>query len=173
MDNDIHYKKKNHIVIMTEKVGPHGHVDRCVLRFPMSNEFHTSMNVRNKQPWKPQWLPNKQNIEFSNLFSNHVARDHGVWYFSKVCHLIILATLALPNTFCIVGGMKRVITDVQTSVSESFTLLQILLCGLLVLINLPVYQGLFLRRDNGSLPASSLAYSSIMFALLGCAIALY
>ena len=65
------------------------------------------------------------------------------------------------------------ITDVQTSVSESFTLLQILLCGLLVLTNLPVYQGLFLRRDNGSLPTSSLANSSIMFALLGCAIALY
>lgn len=100
---------------MTKKVGPHGHVDRCVLCFPVSNEFHISiMNVGNKQPCKPQWLPNKQNIEFSNLFSNHGARDHGVWYFSKVFHLIILATLALLNTFCIVGGMKRVITDVQT-----------------------------------------------------------
>jgi len=100
------------------------------------------------------------------IFFPILERDHGVWYFSKVCHLIILATLVLLNKFCIVGGMKRVITDVQTSVSESFTLLQILLCGLLVLINLHVYQGLFLRRDNGSLPTSSLTYSSIMFALL-------
>ena len=83
----------------------------------------------------------------------------------------ILATLALLNSFCFVGGMKRVIEDVQTSVSESFTL-PILLCGLLVLINLPVYQGLFLRKDNGSMP-TSVTYLSIMFALLACAIALY
>ena len=83
----------------------------------------------------------------------------------------ILATLALLNSFCFVGGMKRVIVDVQTSVSESFTL-PILLCGLLVLINLPVYQGLFLRKDNGSMP-TSVTYLSIMFALLACAIALY
>ena len=73
----------------------------------------------------------------------------------------ILATLALLNSFCFVGGMKRVIVDVQTSVSESFTL-PILLCGLLVLINLPVYQGLFLRKDNGSMP-TSVTYSSICY----------
>ena len=83
----------------------------------------------------------------------------------------ILATLALLNSFYFVGGMKRVIVDVQTSVSESFTL-PILLCGLLVLIDLPVYQGLFLRKDNGSMP-TSVTYLSIMFALLACAIALY
>ena len=83
----------------------------------------------------------------------------------------ILTTLALLNAFCFVGGMKRAIADVQTLVSEPFEL-QILLCGLLVLINLPVYQGLFLRKDNGRMP-TSVSYQSIIFALLACAIALY
>ncbi|KAE7995203.1 hypothetical protein FH972_000028 [Carpinus fangiana] len=85
----------------------------------------------------------------------------------------IIATLALLNAFCLVGGMKRVIMedDVQTLLSDPFAL-QILLCGLLVLINLPVYQGLFLRKDNGRMP-TSLTLRSIMFALLVCALVLY
>jgi hypothetical protein len=83
----------------------------------------------------------------------------------------IIATLALLNAFCFVGGMKRVIMDVRTLLSDPFTL-QIILCGLLVMINLPVYQGLFLRQDNGRMP-TSLTQLSIMFALLACALALY
>ena len=83
----------------------------------------------------------------------------------------ILATLALLNAFCFIGGIKRVTKDVETLVWEQFTL-QILLCKLLVFINLPVYQALFLRKDNGSMP-TSVTYRSIMFALLACAISLY
>ena len=83
----------------------------------------------------------------------------------------ILATLALLNSFCFVGGMKRVIVDVQTLVSEPF-ILRILPCGLLVLINFPVYQGLFLRKGNGRMP-TSVTYLSIMCALSVCTIALY
>ncbi|XP_050288233.1 cellulose synthase-like protein E6 isoform X2 [Quercus robur] len=83
----------------------------------------------------------------------------------------ILATLALLNTFCFIGGMVRVIVDVEILVWERFTL-QILLCGLLVFINLPVYQGLFLRKDNGSMP-TSVTCQSIMSAILACAISLY
>ncbi|XP_062160871.1 cellulose synthase-like protein E6 [Alnus glutinosa] len=83
----------------------------------------------------------------------------------------IIATLSLLNAFCLVGGMKRVLMDVQNLLSDTFTL-QILLCGLLVMINLPVYQGLFLRKDKARMP-SSLTQRSIMFALLACALALY
>lgn len=84
----------------------------------------------------------------------------------------IIATIALLNAFCLVGGMKRlIITDVQTMVSNPFTL-QILLCTLLVLINLPVYQGLFLRKDKGRMP-TSVTQRSVVFALLGCALAMY
>ncbi|XP_023917837.1 cellulose synthase-like protein E6 isoform X2 [Quercus suber] len=83
----------------------------------------------------------------------------------------ILATLALLNAFCFFGGLKRVIADLETMVWEQFAL-QILLCGLLVFINLPVYQGLFFRKDVASLP-TSVSYQSTIFALLACAIALY
>ncbi|KAG6695614.1 hypothetical protein I3843_09G107000 [Carya illinoinensis] len=84
----------------------------------------------------------------------------------------IIATLALLNAFCLVVGMKRVIMmDVETLVSEPFTL-QILLCALLVLINLPVYQGLYLRKDRGRMP-TSVTQRSFMFALLACALAMY
>ncbi|KAK4588667.1 hypothetical protein RGQ29_019611 [Quercus rubra] len=83
----------------------------------------------------------------------------------------ILATLALLTAFCFIGGMMRVIADVENSVWERFTL-QILLCGMLIFINLPIYQGLFLRKDNGSMP-TSVTYQSIMFAILACALSLY
>nr|POF00356.1 cellulose synthase-like protein e6 [Quercus suber] len=82
----------------------------------------------------------------------------------------ILATLALLNAFCFFGGLKKVIANLETLVWERFAL-QILLCGLLVLINLPVYQGLFFGKDIASLP-NSVAYQSTIFALLVCAIAL-
>nr|POE82394.1 cellulose synthase-like protein e6 [Quercus suber] len=83
----------------------------------------------------------------------------------------ILATLALLNAFCFFGGLKRVIADLETMVWEQFVL-QILLCGLLVFINLPVYQGLFFRKDVASMP-TSVSYQSTIFALLACVIALY
>ncbi|XP_050288230.1 cellulose synthase-like protein E6 [Quercus robur] len=83
----------------------------------------------------------------------------------------ILATLALLNAFCFFGGLKKLIADLETLVWERFAL-QILLCGLLVLINLPVYQGLFFKKDVASLP-TSISYQSTIFALLLCAIALY
>jgi hypothetical protein len=82
-----------------------------------------------------------------------------------------LMPISLIGAFCLVGGIKRVIMDVQNLLSDTFTL-QILLCGLLVMINLPVYQGLFLRKDKARMP-SSLTQRSIMFALLACALALY
>uniref|UniRef100_A0A7N2LR59 Cellulose synthase-like protein E6 n=3 Tax=fabids TaxID=91835 RepID=A0A7N2LR59_QUELO len=83
----------------------------------------------------------------------------------------ILATLALLNSICFVSGLKRVIADVETLVWKQYAL-QILLCGLLVFINLPIYQGLFFRKDVASLP-TSVTYQSTMFALLACAIAVY
>ncbi|XP_034697729.1 cellulose synthase-like protein E6 isoform X1 [Vitis riparia] len=83
----------------------------------------------------------------------------------------ILATLALLNLFTFVGGIKRVIIDMQAQVLDSL-LLQILLCGVLVLMNLPVYHGLFFRKDATRMPCS-VTYQSIAFALLACSLALY
>ncbi|KAK7847649.1 cellulose synthase-like protein e1 [Quercus suber] len=83
----------------------------------------------------------------------------------------ILATLVVLNAFCFFGALKRVISDVEILFWERFAL-QILLCGLLVLINLLVYPGLFFKKDVANLP-TSVTFKSTMFALLGSAITLY
>nr|AFZ78595.1 cellulose synthase-like protein [Populus tomentosa] len=85
--------------------------------------------------------------------------------------LNILATLALLNMFSFVGGIKMLIMDVESKVLDLLAL-QIILCGLLVLINLPIYQGLFFRKDSGRMP-NSVTYKSIIVSLLACSIALY
>ncbi|XP_059663643.1 cellulose synthase-like protein E6 [Cornus florida] len=83
----------------------------------------------------------------------------------------IIATLALVNLFSFVGVVKNVIWDLQTQFLDQFAL-QILLCALLVLINLPVFQGLFFRKDNGRMP-NSVVYQSIIVATLAHLVALY
>ncbi|KAJ9690006.1 hypothetical protein PVL29_012596 [Vitis rotundifolia] len=74
----------------------------------------------------------------------------------------ILATLPLLNLFTVVEGIMRVIMDMQAQVIDSL-LLQILLCGVLVFMNLPVYQGLFFRKDASRMPYS-VTYQSICHA---------
>ncbi|XP_034698725.1 cellulose synthase-like protein E1 [Vitis riparia] len=63
----------------------------------------------------------------------------------------ILATLAMLNLFSFAFCVERVVVDIQIKALESLAL-QIILCGVLVLINLPVYQGLFFRKDKGAMP---------------------
>ncbi|XVF30797.1 hypothetical protein REPUB_Repub16aG0089400 [Reevesia pubescens] len=84
----------------------------------------------------------------------------------------ILATLALFNLFSLIVGMKKVALDAaHTKVFDLFGL-QILLCCLLVFLNLPIYQGMFFRKDIGKMPPS-VTYQSLTFALLACTIAMY
>ena len=83
----------------------------------------------------------------------------------------ILATLAMLTLFSFAFCVTRVVVDIQIKALESLAL-QIILCGLLVLINLPVYQGLFFRKDKGAMP-TSVTYKSVSLALLACSIALY
>lgn len=64
---------------------------------------------------------------------------------------LILATLSLLNLFCFVGKVTKMGFGKDITVLEPL-LLQILLCGVFVSLNLPVYEGLFFRRDNGRIP---------------------
>ncbi|KAG8658390.1 hypothetical protein MANES_03G142500v8 [Manihot esculenta] len=81
--------------------------------------------------------------------------------------MFILATLGMLNAFCFIGVVKRVImVDDIYRIYETMPL-QILLCGVLVLVNWPLYQGLFLRKDKGKLP-SSIAVQSFVLALAVC-----
>ncbi|MED6159326.1 hypothetical protein PIB30_041324 [Stylosanthes scabra] len=78
----------------------------------------------------------------------------------------ILSTLALLNLFCFLGLLLKHAMLMEDGIVEAFEemFVQTLLCGFLVIINLPIYEGLFLRRDNGRLP-SSLAIKSTALAL--------
>lgn len=76
----------------------------------------------------------------------------------------ILATLAMLNLFCVVGVVKKVGLDMEVYKTMA---LQILLAVVLLLINWPLYQGLFLRKDNGKMPWS-LTVKSVLLALVAC-----
>lgn len=79
----------------------------------------------------------------------------------------IISTLALLNLFCMIGVVKKVIIgDGYVKFYETM-LLQILLCSALVLINWPLYQGLFWRKDNGKVP-SSVTTKSLVLVLSAC-----
>jgi len=82
--------------------------------------------------------------------------------------LTLLATFAMLNLFCLVGMLLRkvVLSGASVRIFEAM-LLQVLLSGVLVLINIPIYQGLFLRRDKGRLPRS-VAVTSTTLALSVC-----
>ncbi|KAJ8629841.1 hypothetical protein MRB53_023164 [Persea americana] len=79
-----------------------------------------------------------------------------------------LATLAMINLLCLCGAMKRVVMDDGVGAVGPL-MLQFALCGLLVMINIPVYEGLFLRKDKGRMPPS-LTFTSSALAALACVI---
>ncbi|KAI3976120.1 hypothetical protein MKX01_006636 [Papaver californicum] len=81
----------------------------------------------------------------------------------------IIATLALINLFSLVGGLTRATVDVEGKVLEQPLVLQIVQCSLVVLINLPVYQGLFFRKEKGRIPIS-VTMKSVVLALSVCTI---
>lgn len=85
---------------------------------------------------------------------------------------VVLSTIAMINLLGLVWGLKNMIVDAQIIKVLEQLGLQIVLCGVIVLINLPVYQGLFFRRDKGKMP-SSVMYKSVMLALLACSVTFY
>ncbi|KAJ8770304.1 hypothetical protein K2173_013258 [Erythroxylum novogranatense] len=80
----------------------------------------------------------------------------------------IIVTFALFNVFCFLGGVELIVIS-QTKILDEFAV-QIILCGLLVLINMPVYQALFFREDKGRMPIS-VTCKSVVFAALVYSIA--
>ncbi|KAL5548650.1 hypothetical protein UlMin_003881 [Ulmus minor] len=86
----------------------------------------------------------------------------------------LLSTLALLNLFSFFRVVKEVVVVGEGAArfcEEMF--LQIVLCLVLILINLPLYRGLFLRKDKGKMPAS-LTVKAVGFALFVCnCVALY
>ncbi|XP_020594803.1 cellulose synthase-like protein E1, partial [Phalaenopsis equestris] len=83
----------------------------------------------------------------------------------------ILSTIAMLNLFCFVGGIGRVIIyEAGGALSSLF--LQFLLSGSLVLINLPIFEASFLRKDNGRIPMGT-TISSIAIVLAAYSISMF
>ncbi|GAB4845927.1 hypothetical protein Ancab_024933 [Ancistrocladus abbreviatus] len=78
----------------------------------------------------------------------------------------ILATLALMNLFCLVALISTVVMNGGQMIWERMGL-QMLLCMALVVINLPLYEALFVRKDKGKMP-SDVTLKSVGFASLVC-----
>ncbi|KAL2495845.1 Cellulose synthase-like protein E1 [Forsythia ovata] len=82
----------------------------------------------------------------------------------------IIATIAVLNLFSFGWGFKNVVFGTTTRELEKF-IPQMTISGLLVLLNLPVYQAFF-RNDKGRLP-SSVVFKSIVIASIACLMPIY
>ncbi|KAK1316356.1 Cellulose synthase-like protein E6 [Acorus calamus] len=82
----------------------------------------------------------------------------------------ILAMLDLHHLVCLVFGLKRVVFGGGVGGFEPF-LMQLIMCGVLVGLNMPVYEGMFLRKDKGAMPGS-VTLTSIVLVMV-CVLVLY
>ncbi|ESW14420.1 hypothetical protein PHAVU_008G279700 [Phaseolus vulgaris] len=81
-------------------------------------------------------------------------------------YFTVLATLALLNLFCLLLTLKDLVLQKGTFAAEKMTL-QVLLCGVLVVINIPLYQAIFVRKDKGRMP-TSVSIKSTAVAFTAC-----
>ncbi|KAJ6800069.1 cellulose synthase-like protein E6 isoform X2 [Iris pallida] len=80
---------------------------------------------------------------------------------------VIIATVAMLNAVCLVAGVKKQVVDHEGMQGLQVFFLQLLLCASVVAVNVPVYQGLFLRKDKGRIPLS-VTYASLGLAMVAC-----
>ncbi|XP_042030595.1 cellulose synthase-like protein E1 isoform X5 [Salvia splendens] len=77
---------------------------------------------------------------------------------------IILATIALFNLLTSISIARSIIIK-KPAIDLDSCALQILLNGVVIIINLPLFEALFLRKDQGCMPASVTCQSIILAAL--------
>ncbi|WOK92969.1 hypothetical protein Cni_G01661 [Canna indica] len=76
----------------------------------------------------------------------------------------ILAMTAMLNFACLIRGVQRLVWDGGIGL-----LVQLVACATVVLINIPVYGAMFLRKDGGRMP-SSVTFASVGLAILALVI---
>ncbi|TYH87214.1 hypothetical protein ES332_D01G101300v1 [Gossypium tomentosum] len=83
----------------------------------------------------------------------------------------VISTLAMLNLFSLIGVVVKVFMGGLECKDMEKLVSQVVLCGLMVTVNGPVYEALFLRKDEGSIPGSVM-FKSIVLASLACLIPL-
>ncbi|GMH25488.1 hypothetical protein Nepgr_027331 [Nepenthes gracilis] len=81
--------------------------------------------------------------------------------------ITLLAALALMNLLCFATVLSKAAMDGGIMVIVENMGLQILLCVVLVLINFPLYEAMFFRKDKGKMPRD-VTVKSVVYALVGC-----
>ncbi|XP_074292898.1 cellulose synthase-like protein E1 [Silene latifolia] len=82
----------------------------------------------------------------------------------------VLTTLALINMFALlIFVTKLVIGDQNRVVVIKSLSLQILLCGVLIIINYPLFEALYIRKDKGKIPRS-VGIKATFLGVLACAL---
>ena len=81
---------------------------------------------------------------------------------SSTITFTIIATLAMLNFFSLIGGIKKIVLDLEFKVLD-----QLSLNLLLVMLDIPVYRALFIRNVKGCIP-SSIVFKSIVLVSLAC-----
>ncbi|KAI9188522.1 hypothetical protein LWI28_020832 [Acer negundo] len=80
----------------------------------------------------------------------------------------LLGSLTMMNLFCLVGATLKMVV-LQNFGALGNLISQVFLCGMMVLINFPVYQAMFFKKDKGSLQFY-VVFKSLVVASLACLI---
>ncbi|MFS7890438.1 putative cellulose synthase (UDP-forming) [Helianthus anomalus] len=93
-------------------------------------------------------------------------KKHVMEFGSDSGMFIGLAFIAMLNLFGLFWSLKTMVMDSGTRALDHLAL-QIGVCIVVVWINLPVYEGLFVRKDDGKMP-TSVTCNSVILALIAC-----
>jgi cation transport ATPase len=77
---------------------------------------------------------------------------------------VIIVIVALLNLVCLVEVLSQIMTGVWNMPWNVF-LTQVILCGMIVITSIPIYEAMFLRKDKGRIP-SSVTLASLGFVML-------
>lgn len=86
--------------------------------------------------------------------------------------ITLLSSMAVLNLFCFLVGVVIKIMSTDFVMSLERMVLQVLCCGILVLINLPLYNAILFRKDEGRM-SNSVTGKSLALAVFVCTFSLF